>query len=112
MNWQKIKAWLRQPTTIHGLAVILGGGAAAVAHLVGGNSVVDGISAVALYAATNVVVSDNSADIRPVEKLIEDAVTAVVTRRIAQELPQLAADVEAALASLAAKPTARPPAAS
>ena len=60
----------------------------------------------------NVVVSDNSADIRPVEKLIEDAVTAVVTRRIAQELPQLAADVEAALASLAAKPTARPPAAS
>ena len=112
MNWQKIRALLRQPTTIHGLAVILGGGAAAAAHLLAGNTVVDGIAAVVLYAATNVIVSDNSADIRPVEKLVEDAMTAIVTRRVAEALPLLAADVEAALASLAAKPVAPPPAAS
>jgi hypothetical protein len=112
MNWKKIKAWLRQPTTIHGLAVVLGGVAAAVAHLFAANAVVDGISAVVLYAATNVIVSDNSADIVSVEKLVEDAVTAILTRRLAEKLPVLAADAEAALAATATKPGAPAPAAS
>ncbi len=101
MTWSKIKSWLRQPTTIHGIAVVVGGCAAAAAHLFGGTPWVDGACAVTLYAATNVLVSDNSADVRPMERLVEDAATAIVSKRIAQSLPALIVDVQGALTSLA-----------
>jgi hypothetical protein len=53
--------WIRQPTTIHGLAVCLGSLAATISHLSSGNPALDSLVAAIGYALMHVVVDDNSA---------------------------------------------------
>lgn len=54
-------SWIRQPTTIHGLAVLAAGAGAALAHVATGNHTVDAAIAVIAYVAVHLGVDDHSA---------------------------------------------------
>ena len=63
-----IDAWIRQPTTIHGVGVVAAGIGYALAHLATGNPTYDTIIAVAAYALVHLGIDDHSA--------VQQAVTA------------------------------------
>ena len=56
-----IDAWIRQPTTIHGLGVVAAGIGYALTHLATGNPTYDTIIAVAAYALVHLGIDDHSA---------------------------------------------------
>lgn len=106
MTWAAFAKWARQPTNIHAFGVIAAGVAGAIAQLAGHDPRIDAVCAVVVYVATHLAINDNSADPSSVEKLVEDAVTAIVQNKVNASIPVLTADVEAAVASLnTPKPT-------
>jgi hypothetical protein len=63
-----IDAWIRQPTTIHGIGVVAAGIGYALTHLATGNPTYDTVIAVAAYALVHLGIDDHSA--------VQQAVTA------------------------------------
>ena len=70
-----LESWLRQPTTITGLASLLGTLAGAAAHVATGDTnVAAGAGAVA-FAATHLIIDDNSVA-EDARKIVQTGVTA------------------------------------
>lgn len=101
MTFASIKSWLQQPTTVAGMAILVGAAATAVAHLFAATPYVTFICGLVMSALTLAGIKDNSAASKPLEKLIEDAVNGYVANRIAGVLPVLIAEGPAAIAALA-----------
>lgn len=89
MNWS---AWLRQPTTITGLAACAATGAAAGVYAATRSPADAGLAAGAVFSLLHVAIDDNSALPRDVAQLAIDAATAAASRRIAGAAPGLFAD--------------------
>ena len=81
-----IDAWIRQPSTIHGLGVIAAGIGYALTHLATGNPTYDTLIAAAAYALVHLGIDDHSAEQSvvttttldllsgaPISKVVEDA---------------------------------------
>lgn len=100
MNWTTIKAWLMQPSTIHGFAAILsvlsGGLAQVLSHDVTASVGIAGM----VWGVVHVVMPDNSAAQTPIEKLVQDGIQATVQGRLSQMLPVLFGDGMAVLTAL------------
>jgi hypothetical protein len=96
--------FLRQPTTVLGIAV-LAGAASGVGTWFAAHSIIEaqGVGG-AIAGAILVAMQDNSGDRSSVEKLVSDAIVAVATRRLT---PAIIADVQQVFAA----PTAPAPAA-
>jgi hypothetical protein len=70
-----IEKWIRQPTTIHGLAVLAAGAGAALAHVTTGNHVVDAVIAVAAYVGIHLGIDDHSTAEAGMSALVNDLVS-------------------------------------
>ncbi len=97
MNMTAVKAWIMQPTTIHGLGLIVGVFGAFLAHLITHDVATDAAVGIAISGAVKVVLPDNSAASAPIEKLAKDTIQAAVQGRLAVMLPTLFADGVAVL---------------
>ena len=94
---QKFTAWLRQPTTIAGLAGLVATAAGAIAHVVTHDTTLAlGVASIA-GSAIAIAMPDNSTERTSVERLVSDTVTALVTRHFASKVPLLTADALAAV---------------
>lgn len=103
-----LSAWLKQPSTITGLAAFAGAAATAVAGiLTHSTDLAAGIGAIA-FAAVHVALPDNTTEAASVQKLVSDAVHAAVEKRLAASLPQLVSDVSAVVAAAPVVPMPQP----
>lgn len=93
----KIKGWVRQPTTIHGIGVLTATAVGIGAYYVTGNSVTAVGLAGSAFGVIATLMNDANADKSCVEALVSDAVTAIATQHLSPMLPQLAADASRAL---------------
>lgn len=87
------KAWLRQPTTIHGIGAIVGVGAAFVAWRMTGSTATAGTVAGSAFGLVCMAMNDSTGDKNSVEQLAADAIQAIVAQRVGPMLPTLGADV-------------------
>jgi len=103
----RIKDWLRQPTTIHGIGVVAATAAGIGAYYATGNPMTAAALAGSAFGVIATLMNDTSTDKSRVEALVSDAVTAVATQRLGPMLPQLVADASRALQpdSASANPT-------
>lgn len=88
-----LKAWLRQTSTIHGIGVLVGAGAAAVAYAFTHDAKTAGVVWGSTFGIVCVAMNDNTGDKSSVEQLASDAIQAVVTQRVGAMLPTLGADL-------------------
>ena len=98
MNWTTLETWARQPTTIHGLGVVVAAAAAAVAHVFSGNPEIVAVAGGVGYVLTQFGINDNSASVVVLEHLFEDGAS------LAQghgNVATVAADVAAVVADVA-----------
>lgn len=95
MNLASFNAWRKQPTTILGIAGIVGTVSGYIAHALAHDITVT--TAVGLSAASivHIAMPDNSAAPSSVEKLAVDAVTAIATQKLAASIPLLVGDAVA-----------------
>lgn len=93
----KIKGWLRQPTTIHGIGVLVATAVGIGAYYVTGSSVTAAGLAGSAFGVIATLMNDANADKSRVEALVNDAAAAIATQRLGPMLPQLAADASRAL---------------
>ena len=70
-------AWIRQPTTLHGLAVAAAGIGVALAHVATGNPKIDAACGIIAYVAMHIGIDDNSTAERAVTAVATDAVAVV-----------------------------------
>lgn len=101
-----VSAWVRQPSTITGLAT-------AVATIVGGAvyyvtaSPSETLAAVGVvFSVVHIGINDNSALPSDVEQLAIDAATAAAGRKLADAIPKLFADTAAVAKDVAAPQSA------
>ncbi|MEO9191108.1 MAG: hypothetical protein ABI224_14090 [Acetobacteraceae bacterium] len=93
----RIQRWLRQPTTIHGIAVFVATGAGIGAYYATGNRMVAAGLAGSAFSVIATLMNDTSADKSRIETLVGDAITAIATQRLGPMLPELVADASRAL---------------
>jgi hypothetical protein len=74
--------WIRQPTTIHGLAVCAAGIGGALAHIATGNPHVDAVIAVAAYVLVHLGIDDHSQFEQMVTGTVLDGAHAFQTRDV------------------------------
>ena len=72
------ETWLRQPTTIHGLGVVIGAAAAAAAHVFSADPAVVAAAGAVGYVLTQFGINDNSVEAQSLASSIE-AVAALAT---------------------------------
>ena len=94
--------YLKQPTTILGIAGFVGAVSTAVAHYLTGDVNASALLGVVIASAVHVVMPDNSGAPSSVEKLVTDAVTAAAQKRLAAAMPLLVSDGMNALAAFQA----------
>ena len=104
MTFASIKAWLMQPSTVHGLGVAAGTIAGLVAHAITHDATWSAAIGGSAYALVHVAVPDNTGAQSSVEKLVSDTVTAVVQKRIADAIPLLFQDSMAVISSFKTTP--------
>jgi len=90
--------WLKQPTTIHGIAGAAGLTVAYGAYYVTRSPEIAIAAGGYTANAVCMAINDNSADKNSVEKLITDGINAVVAKHVNEMLPQLGADMRDVLA--------------
>lgn len=97
-------SWLRQPTTIAGLATFVGvaahTAASALTHQASWSVALGGIVA----AAVLVAIPDNTAAAADARREAVDVATAVLNKRLVQMAPQLFADTAALVADVSHQP--------
>jgi len=93
----RIKGWLHQPTTIHGIGVLTATAVGVGAYYVTGSSVTAAGLAGSAFGVIATLMNDANADKSRVEALVSDAVIAIATQHLGPMLPQLAADASRAL---------------
>lgn len=86
--FEQIKRWLMQPTTIHGLAAL----AAAAMAKVGTGAPPWVIYSGIIAGLVMMIVPDNSAAAKPIEKLAADAIQAAVQGKLKEMAPALFGD--------------------
>jgi hypothetical protein len=106
-------AWIRQPSTIHGLAVAAAGVGAALSHFATGNQTVDAIIAVIAYVGLHLGVDDHSVAETAVTNLTGDVLRFApgAPPLTAEDVRKIAADAFVALTatSTSTAPAAAPP---
>lgn len=96
----KIESWIKQPTTITGIAAFVATVAGVTAKLLTHDTTLaTGIGGI-VYAAVHTTMPDNTGLERPVEKLVSDAVEAAVTKQWRTAAPALFSDGMAVLGAL------------
>jgi hypothetical protein len=98
-------SWLRQPSTITGLATAGGAILAAVAHYLTGNMELSGAVGISAFAVAHLAIDDNTAD-TAIETLVTDAVQDTIAGHLSANLPRLLNDAVAVANSVARKPAA------
>lgn len=99
-----IQETLKQPSTILGIAGIVGTAAATIAHVLTHDmALAVGVATVA-GSIVHVLMPDNSGAQSSVEKLVTDAVTAVATKKLAAAIPLLVSDAMGVVATLTPAP--------
>jgi hypothetical protein len=93
MDWNALKSWARQPTTIHALGAIAAGLVGAISHMLGASEEISFGCSLAAYALTHAGINDSTAS-RSVEQLIQDAAQAYVKKSWVTMVPMLMADAE------------------
>ncbi|MGA9865254.1 MAG: hypothetical protein WBQ75_02315 [Acetobacteraceae bacterium] len=93
----RIRGWLRQPTTIHGIGVLTATAVGIGAYYVTGSPVTAAGLAGSAFGVIATLMNDANADKSRVEALVSDAVTAIATQHLGPMLPQLATDASRAL---------------
>lgn len=81
-----------QPTTILGIGGLVGVVAGAVAQVLTGHMEIAVAAGISVAGLVHVVLPDNSDEPNAVEKLVQDAVQAAITRNFVGALPQLLTD--------------------
>lgn len=102
----KFARWIKQPTTINGLAAaataVVGATAQALTH----NASLSAPIALAAGGLVAVLLPDNSAEVKPVETFVTDTFNAAVAGALRQRLPLLLGDMSDILAPLIVQPAA------
>lgn len=89
-----VRAWLRQTSSIHGIAALAGTGAAATAHFVAHVSIAESATIAGTVAGiVCLLMGDNTGNSSSVERLVFDAATGAAERRLNQMIPTIAADI-------------------
>ena len=82
-----VSEYLKQPTTILGIAGFVGAVSTAVAHYLTGDVNASALFGIVIASAVHVAMPDNSGAPSSVEKLVTDAVTAAAQKRLADAMP-------------------------
>lgn len=80
-----LETWIRQPSTLHGLAVIAGAAGGALAHVATGNTTIDAIVGIGAYVLVHLGVDDNSGQQAAITTALTDAVDAVQGHQVATQ---------------------------
>lgn len=95
----KLKAWLKQPTTVTGIAAFVSAVVVVVAHVITKDVTIDAAAAAVAYSLMHLIMPDNSGAASSVEKLVQDAANAVIQKKLAATMPALLADTVAVIQS-------------
>lgn len=95
-----LKSWLKQPSTVTGMAGLATTIVWAIAHVTTHDTTIAIAAAGVAGSAVAIALPDNSAAKSSVEKLVTDAVQATVQHRVAAAIPTLAADALAAVQAM------------
>lgn len=87
------RAWLKQPTTINGIALLIAGSAGTIAGMLTHNVEIAAGAGVLAGGLVHVAMPDNSAAAASVSKLVTDIVRAELQHRLSASAPQLIADM-------------------
>lgn len=91
------QAFLKQPTTIHGLGAIAAAVVGAATQYFAHEASLSAAIAVAVHGVVNVVMKDNTSGQQSVEKLFADTAEAIMEKKVAAMIPALAADALATM---------------
>ncbi len=97
----RLQGWLRQPTTIHGIGVIVATVAGIGTYVATRSPVMAAGLAGSTFGVIAAMLNDSNADTARIEALVTDVATAIASRHVAAMLPQLVADASKALESAA-----------
>lgn len=103
----RLQGWLRQPTTIHGIGVIVATAAGIGAYFATRSPVMAAGLAGSTFGVIAAMLNDANADTARIEALVTDVAAAMASRHLAAMLPQLVADASKALET--ATPAANTP---
>lgn len=103
-----LAAWMKQPTTVTGIAGFMATLAYAAAHLVSHDMPVATVLAGVAASLTAMILPDNSAAKTSIEQLVQDSVTAAANQHLAAALPALVQDAVAVVRSVSAVPATSP----
>lgn len=87
------KEWIRTPTTIHGVGALLGVAAGVVCYYATRDVDTAAVVAGSMFGVVCMAMGDNSGDKSSVEKLVADAIQAIVSQKVAAAIPTLGADL-------------------
>jgi len=104
----KLRAWLKQPSTITGLAGFAATAVGLIAHYATHDTTLTVTLGLLVGAAVHVALPDNSAAPSAAGKLATDALQAILTKKIAAAAPLLIADAIATMQAMAAQPAIVP----
>lgn len=93
----RLQRWLRQPTTIHGIGVIIATAAGIGAYVATRSPVMAAGLAGSTFGVIATMLDDSNADTSRIEALVSDTAEAIASRHVAAMLPQLVADASKAL---------------
>jgi len=88
----KIILWLRQPTTIHGLGALAFAVGAALSQLSFHNQDISLLVGIVAYALTHLGINDNSAVSADTKNLVNDVISMLITKKLAEKVPELLGD--------------------
>lgn len=92
-----LQRWLRQPTTIHGIGVIVATAVGIGAYIATRSPVMAAGFAGSTFGVIAAMLNDTNADTARIEALVTDVAAAMASRHLAAMLPQLVADAFKAL---------------
>lgn len=98
-----IQTWLRQPTTITGIASLLGVAAGVAGHVLTGDMTAAAAAGAIAFAGTHMLVDDNT-KAAAVQTLVTDGVNAAISGHLRDRLPTLLKDAVAVATTQAANP--------
>lgn len=104
-----VKDWIKQPTTIHGIAALVTSVVGATAQVLTHEASISAPVALAVGGLVALLLPDSTAEVKPVEQFVTDTVNAAVAGAVRQRLPILLSDASAILAPLITQPAPAAP---